>query len=378
MENELNIFRRAIKDFAKEKIEPVASMIDKEQKVPEALMNDMKEMGMFGVPFSETYGGSGFGWKAYYIMVAEMAKIEGSIPAIIGAHTTIASNSINIAGTEEQKQKYLKPLAQGDYLGAFALTEPNAGSDAAGIRTTAKKDGDDWILNGTKCFITNAPSADVIIVFALTDKAKRARGGVTSFIIEKGTPGLSIGKTEEKMGIRGSETSDVILENVKVSQSQVLGDVGEAFKYAMRVMQNGRISIAAQAFGLAQGAFELAVAYAKERHQFGKPIASFQSIQNKIAEMKMELFAIESMLEHTINLLEEGKPFNLEGSLVKAYASEKADYIINECLQIFGGYGYTMDYPLERMLRDSRINRIYEGTSEIQRIVIAKEVFRAK
>ncbi|MEK3936841.1 acyl-CoA dehydrogenase family protein [Sporosarcina sp. FSL W7-1349] len=376
VQEELDIFSSTIRGFAQEKIAPVAASIDENHQVPSGLMEEMKEMGMFGVPFPEEHGGSGFGWRAYYMMVEELAKIEGSIPAIIGAHTTIASNTIYVAGTEEQKRKYLTPLAQGKYLGAFALTEPGAGSDAAGIRTVAKKDGDDWIINGSKCFITNAPSADVFVVFAKTDMEKGARGGITAFIVEKGAEGLSIGKVEKKLGIRGSETSDVILDNVRVPSSQVLGEVGEAFKYAMRVMQNGRLSIAAQSLGLAKGAFEMAVEYAKERQQFGKSIASFQSIQNKIAEMKMEIFAIESMLESAIRLMEEGKPFNLEGSIVKAYASEKADAIINESLQVFGGYGYTMDFPIERMLRDSRINRIYEGTSEIQRVVIAKEVFR--
>ncbi|BAQ09073.1 acyl-CoA dehydrogenases [Bacillus sp. OxB-1] len=376
VQEELDIFSSTIRGFAQEKIAPVAASIDENHQVPSGLMEEMKEMGMFGVPFPEEYGGSGFGWRAYYMMVEELAKIEGSIPAIIGAHTTIASNTIYVAGTDEQKRKYLTPLAQGEYLGAFALTEPGAGSDAAGIRTMAKKDGDDWIINGSKCFITNAPSADVFVVFAKTDMEKGARGGITAFIVEKGAEGLSIGKVEKKLGIRGSETSDVILDNVRVPSSQVLGEVGEAFKYAMRVMQNGRLSIAAQSLGLAKGAFEMAVEYAKERQQFGKSIASFQSIQNKIAEMKMEIFAIESMLESAIRLMEEEKPFNLEGSIVKAYASEKADAIINESLQVFGGYGYTMDFPIERMLRDSRINRIYEGTSEIQRVVIAKEVFR--
>ncbi|MFS0576209.1 acyl-CoA dehydrogenase family protein [Sporosarcina sp. 179-K 3D1 HS] len=375
-QEEMDIFSSTIRGFAQEKIAPVAASIDENHKVPSDLMEEMKEMGMFGVPFPEEYGGSGFGWRAYYVMVEELAKIEGSIPAIIGAHTTIASNTIFVAGTDEQKRKYLTPLAQGRYLGAFALTEPGAGSDAAGIRTVATRDGDSWIINGSKCFITNAPSADVFIVFAKTDMEKGARGGITAFIVEKGAEGLSIGKVERKLGIRGSETSDVILDNVRVPDSQVLGEVGEAFKYAMRVMQNGRLSIAAQSLGLAKGSFEMAVTYAKERQQFGKSIASFQTIQNKIAEMKMELFAIESMLESTIRLMEAGKPFNLEGSIVKAYASEKADAIINESLQVFGGYGYTMDFPIERMLRDSRVNRIYEGTSEIQRMVIAKEVFR--
>ncbi|HHY20501.1 MAG TPA: acyl-CoA dehydrogenase [Bacilli bacterium] len=376
MNQELKMFQETIQAFAKEKIEPVAALIDIEEKVPDALMKEMKEMGLFGVPFPEEYGGSGFGWRAQYMLMEEVAKYEGSIPSIIGAHTTIAANAIYVAGSEEQKQKYLRPLADGTSLGAFALTEPGAGSDAAGIKTTAKKEGDEWVINGTKCFITNAPSADIFVVFVSTDKEKGARGGITSFIVERGMPGLSIGKMEDKMGIRGSETSEVIFENVRVKDEQVLGEVGHAFKYAMRVMQNGRLGIASIALGLAKGAFELAVQYSLERKQFGQSIAHFQSIQNKLAEMKMEIYAIESMLYRTITLLEEGEGFNLEGSIVKAYASEKADWIINESLQIFGGYGYMKDFPIERMLRDARINRIFEGTSEIQRIVIAKEILK--
>lgn len=375
---EMEIFSKTISEFTKERIAPLAESIDENHKVPDVLLKEMKEMGLFGVPFPEEYGGSGLGWRAQIAMTEEIAKYEGSIPSIIGAHTTIAANAIYVAGTEEQKLKYLKPLAEGKYLGAFALTEPGAGSDAAGIQTRATKIDNGWVIDGSKCFITNAPSADVFIVFASTDSSKGSRGGITAFIVEKGTPGLSIGKIENKMGIRGSETSDVILENVVVPDSQVLGEVGQAFKIAMRVMQNGRLNIAAIALGMAKGAYELALNYARERKQFKTSIANFQSIQNKLAEMKMNIFAIESMLEKTINLMEEGKSFNLEGAIIKAFASEKADWIINEALQIHGGYGYMKDYPLERKLRDARINRIFEGTSEIQRIVIAKEVLRGE
>ncbi|NSL50508.1 acyl-CoA dehydrogenase family protein [Calidifontibacillus erzurumensis] len=373
---ELDIFLKTIRQFVKERIAPHAASIDENQKVPEDLMQEIRDMGLFGVAFPEKYGGSGIGWRAQLLMTEEIAKYEGSIPSIIGAHTTIAANSIYIAGTEEQKQKYLKPLAEGKYLGAFALTEPGAGSDAAGIQTKAIKTDNGWVLDGRKCFITNAPSADVFIVFAVNDPSKGSRGGITAFIVEKGAPGLTIGKIEHKMGIRGSETSDVILENVEVKDSQVLGEVGQGFRIAMRVMQNGRLNIAAISLGMAKGAFELALNYARERKQFGKTLSNFQSIQNKIAEMKMNIFAIESMLDRAITLMEEDKPFNLEGAILKAFASEKAEWIINEALQIYGGYGYMKDYPLERMLRDVRINRIFEGTSEIQRMVIAKEVFR--
>ena len=375
---EMDIFSKTISQFTKERIAPLAESIDENHKVPDELLREMKEMGLFGVPFPEEYGGSGLGWRAQIAMTEEIAKYEGSIPSIIGAHTTIAANAIFVAGSEEQNLKYLKPLAEGRYLGAFALTEPGAGSDAAGIQTRAVKTDGGWVIDGRKCFITNAPSADVFIVFASTDSTKGSRGGITAFILEKGTPGLSIGKIENKMGIRGSETSDVILENVNVPDSQVLGEVGQAFKIAMRVMQNGRLNIAAIALGMAKGAYELALNYARERKQFSTSISNFQSIQNKIAEMKMNIFAIETMLEKAINLMEEGKPFNLEGAIIKAFASEKADWIINEALQIHGGYGYMKDYPLERKLRDARINRIFEGTSEIQRIVIAKEVLRGE
>ncbi|MBO8173568.1 MAG: acyl-CoA dehydrogenase family protein [Bacillaceae bacterium] len=376
MNQEMQIFRETIERFAREKLAPEAEAIDRHHKIPETLMQEAAKMGLFGVPFSEEYGGSGFGWRAYYMMIEELAKVEGSLPSVIGAHTTIASNSINVSGSEEQKKAYLKPLAEGTYLGAFAITEPGAGSDAAGLRTRAEKQGEYWVLNGTKCFITNAPSAGVIVVFAANDLSKGARGGITAFIVEKDTPGLSIGKIEDKFGIRGSETSEVILEDVKVHESQILGEVGQGFKTAMRVMQNGRLSIAAGALGAAKGAFELAVNYAKERKQFGRPIADFQMIQSKIAEMKMEIYAMESMLFRTIDLLEQGKPFNMEASIIKAYASEKADWIINESMQVLGGNGYIKEYPVERMLRDARINRIFEGTSEVQRVVIAREVLR--
>lgn len=377
IEQELKIFEDTIHQFAKNEIEPLADKIDRNHEVPEKLMKEMQEMGLFGVPFPEEYGGSGMGWRAQFVMSKVLAQYEGSIPSIIGAHTTIAANAIYVSGTEDQKYKYLKPLASGESIGAFALTEPGAGSDAAGIKTKADKTDEGWVINGTKCFITNAPVADVFVVFAKTDVTDKKRE-ITAFIVEKDTPGLQPGKNEEKMGIRGSKTSDVILENVKVPEENVIGEVGEAFKIAMRVMQNGRLNIGSIALGTAIKAYNLAADYALERKQFGKSISNFQSIQNKLAEMKMGIFAMESMLERTIDYMEQNKPFNLEGAMVKAYASEKADWIINEALQIYGGYGYMKEYPLERMLRDARINRIFEGTSEIQRMVIAKEALRAR
>lgn len=367
--------RSIMREFTENEVKPIAAEIDKTGRFPRETVEKMAKYNMMGIPFPAEYGGAGGDDLAYIIAVEELSKWCASTGVILSAHTSLACWPIYKYGTEEQKQKYLVPLAKGEYLGAFALTEPNAGTDAASQQTTAVLDGDNYILNGTKIFITNGGQADVYIVFAMTDKSKGSRG-ISAFIVEKDYPGFSIGKIEEKMGIRASSTAELIFQNCIVPKENLLGKEGEGFKIAMSTLDGGRIGIAAQALGIASGALEETIKYVKERQQFGRPLSKFQGLQWMIADMATEIDAARLLVYRAAFNKSNGLPYGKEAAMAKLFASECAMNVTTKCVQLFGGYGYTMDYPMERMMRDAKITEIYEGTSQVQQMVIAAAVLK--
>ncbi len=364
-----------IRDFGAKEITPFRKEWDDQQIFPKALFKKLGELGLMGVLIPTEYGGSGFGYEEYVTAIAELAKLDPSVGLSMAAHNSLCAGHILLFGTEDQKQKYLSKLASCEWLGAWGLTEPNTGSDAANMRTVAKKDGDHYILNGAKNFITHGVSGDVAVVIARTG-APGERHGATAFIVEKGTPGFKGGRKEDKLGMRASETAEMIFEDCRVHESQVLGKVGEGFIQAMKVLDGGRISIAALSLGIAEGAFEASVQYSKERQQFGKAISSFQGISFKLADMATRIEAARLLIFKAATLKNSGKNVTLEGAQAKYYASEVAVWAANEAVQIFGGYGFTKDYPVEKYYRDAKLCTIGEGTSEIQKIVIAREVLK--
>ena len=335
----------------------------------------MGELGITGIPWPEEYGGAGSDYVSYAIAVVELSRVEASAGTTLSAHVSLCSWPIYKYGTEEQKERFLKPLALGEKLGAYALTEATAGTDAASLRTTASRDGDSYILNGNKIFITNADYAEIYIVFAVTDKEKKAKG-ISAFIVEKGTPGFSFGKKERKMGLRASPTGELIFDNCRVPKENLLGEEGEGFKIAMSTLDGGRNGIAAQAVGIAQGALEEAVAYARSREQFGQPIANFQAIAFMLADMATKIEAARLLTYQAAFLESQGLPYGKASAMAKLFASEVAMEVTTNAVQIFGGYGYTRDYPVERFMRDAKITQIYEGTSEVQRLVISRFLTR--
>ncbi|WP_342470347.1 acyl-CoA dehydrogenase [Ureibacillus sp. FSL K6-3587] len=366
------MMRDMVRDFAQKEIAPFVERMEAGE-FPRPVLNKMAELGLMGITVPEAYGGSGMDFTSYIIAINELSKVSAVIGVILSVHTSVGTNPILYFGSEEQKQKYVTKLAKGEYLGAFCLTEPSAGSDAASLRTRAEKKGDRYIINGSKIFITNGGEADVYIVFAKTDPSKGAKG-VTAFIVEKGTPGLIIGKDEEKMGLHGSRTVELSFENMEVPEENRLGEEGEGFKIAMANLDVGRIGIAAQALGIAEAALEAAVQYANERHQFGKPIIANQGVGFKIADMATAVEAARLLVYRAADLRSKGLPCSKEASMAKLFASQTAREVAIEAVQVFGGYGYTKDYPVERYFRDAKITEIYEGTSEIQRIVISKHL----
>ena len=373
---EYQLLRRMIRDFAHNEILPRLREIEDGHCVPEDIIRKMAELGLMGVPFPQKYGGMGAGEMGYCILMEEINQVCGSTATVIGAHTGIGAMAVHLDGTEEQKEKYLRPLARGEKLAAFALTEPSAGSDAAAIKTSAVRDGDYFILNGTKQFITNGDLADVISVMAVTDPALGARGGVTAFIVEKGFPGFSIGTLEDKMGIRGSTTAELIFEDCRVPVENVLGQLGAGFITFMKTLDVGRLSVGAGCLGGAQATLNAAIKWAKAREQFGRPIAHKQAVHFMIADMATEIEALRSLIYRTAWLVDTGQPHTTEAAMCKVFGSEVLHRCVDKVLQIHGGMGYSRDYPVERMYRDARITEIYEGTSEIQRIVIASNLFR--
>lgn len=364
-----------IRDFGAKEITPFRKEWDDLQIFPKALFKKLGELGLMGVLIPTEYGGAGFGYEEYVTAIAELSKLDPSVGLSMAAHNSLCSGHILLFGTAEQKQKYLPKLASCEWLGAWGLTEPNTGSDAGNMRTVAQKDGDHYILNGAKNFITHGVSGDVAVVIARTG-APGERRGASAFIVEKGTPGFKGGRKEDKLGMRASETAEMIFEDCHVHESQVLGTVGEGFVQAMKVLDGGRISIAALSLGIAEGAYEASVQYSKERQQFGKPISSFQGISFKLADMATRIEAARLLIAKASALKNDGKSVTLEGAQAKYYASEVAVWAANEAVQIFGGYGFTKDYPVEKYYRDAKLCTIGEGTSEIQKIVIAREVLK--
>lgn len=372
---EQEMLKKMVRDFAEEEVAPGAADRDEEERFDRHIFDKMGELGLTGIPFPSEYGGGDAGVVSYAIAVEELSRVCASTGVTLSAHVSLASWPIFYYGTEEQKQKYLVPLAEGKKLGAFGLTEPLAGSDASNTKTTAVLDGDSYVLNGSKIFITNAGEAEIYVVFAMTDKEKKHRG-ISAFIVEKGTPGFSFGKSEKKMGIRGSATMELIFENCRIPKENLLGEEGQGFKIALSTLDGGRIGIAAQAVGIAQGAYEAAVKYSKEREQFDQALARFQAIQFMLADMATKIEAARMLTYKAAYLEEKGLPYSQHAAMAKVFASETAMEVTTKAVQIFGGYGYSREYPVERMMRDAKITEIYEGTSEVQRMVIAANILR--
>ncbi len=358
------------RDFAENEVKPLAAEIDKTERFPQETVDKMAEMGLMGIPFPEEYGGAGMDNLSYAQCVEELSKVCASTGVIVSAHTSLCATPIYLFGTEEQKQKYLVPLARGEKIGAFGLTEPGAGTDASGQKTTAVLEGDHYVLNGSKVFITNAGPAEIYIVMAMTDKEK-GNHGISSFIVEKGFPGFSVGKHEDKMGIRASSTCELVFENCIVPKENLLGEEGKGFKIAMMTLDGGRIGIASQALGIAQGAINETVEYVKTRVQFGKRLSQFQNTQFELADMQATVDAARLLVYRAACAKDNHEPYSHLAAMAKLVASEAASDVTRRCLQLFGGYGYTKDYPMERMMRDAKITEIYEGTSEVQKMVIA-------
>jgi len=369
------MMRKMVRDFAEKECGPGAEERDETEEFSVEIWKKAGALGLAGITFPEEYGGVGADYISYAITVEELSRVDASVGVTISAHASLCCNPIAMFGTEAQKKKYLTPLASGEKLGAFGLTEPMAGSDASGTRTTAVRDGNDYILNGSKVFITNAYYADVYVVTAQMDKSKGNKG-IAAFILEKGMPGFSFGKKEKKMGIRSSATYELVFEDVRVPAENLLGAEGQGFRIAMQTLDFGRIGIASQALGIAQGAYEQALKYTKEREQFGKPISSFQNTAFKLADMATQIEAARLLVYQSAYLASQHKPVGKASSMAKLFASETAMAVTTMAVQLHGGYGYTRDYPVERMMRDAKITEIYEGTSEIQRIVISSFILR--
>ena len=375
--DEQKMLRDMVRKFVDKELKPAAEKIDEEEKIPRELIDKIGELGLLGVSFPPEYGGAGMGEIGYCIVQEEIGRGCASTATFIGAHQSIGASGIYMFGTEEQKQKYLVPLAEGKKIGAYALTEPNAGSDAFKSETTAEDKDDHWLLNGQKIFITNGSFADTVTVFAKISGGQ-ADGKVSAFIVESDSPGFKVGKIEKKLGIKGSETAELIFEDLKVPKENLLGRLGRGFIIGMRVLETGRLGLGAAALGAAKEALALAAAYSKERVQFGHRISQNQAIQWMLADMATEIFNMESIVYRTAWMYDQGKHVTRESSIVKLYCSEALDRIIDSALQIYGGYGYMKDFPIERMYRDSRINRIFEGTNEIQRMIIARDVLHSR
>ena len=373
MKPEHELIRQTVRDFAEKEVRPVAAQVDKTGEFPKATVAKMAGLGLLGVAIPAEYEGAGLDALALVIGIEEIARVCGSHALIMAAHNSLCTGTIWLAGTEEQKRKYVPDLASGRKIGAWALTEPTSGSDAAAMRTAAKRTKDGWVLNGTKTFCTNAPVAGTFVIHAVTDAAKGSRG-ISAFLVERGNRGLSIGKVEDKLGVRGSATSQVILTDCRVPKDALLGEENKGFENALKILDGGRIGIGSMAVGISQGAFEESVKYAKDRVQFSRPIAEHQAVQFMLADMAMRIDAARMLVRRAAWRKDRGLPFKKEAAMAKLYASEMSSFVTNKAVQIHGGYGYIADYPVERMLRDAKLTEIGEGTSEIQRIVIAREL----
>lgn len=370
-----SLFQQMIHDFAENEVKPLAAEVDEQERFPQETVDKMAALGLFGIPLPVEYGGAGGDNIMYTIAVEELSRVCATTGVILSAHTSLCIAPIFENGTEEQKKKYLPKLASGEWLGAFGLTEPNAGTDASAQQTMAVQDGDDWILNGNKIFITNAGKAHVYVVFAMTDKSLKTKG-ITAFIVEEGTPGFSIGKKELKLGIRGSATAELIFSDCRIPKENMLGKLGGGFAIAMKTLDGGRIGIASQALGIAQGAMDETVKYTMERKQFGKPIGKFQNTQFQMADLKTRVEASRLLVRSAAFKKDQGVPYSADAAMAKLFAAETAMDVTTKAVQFHGGYGYTREYPVERMMRDAKITEIYEGTSEVQRMVIASHLFK--
>ncbi|WP_234734581.1 acyl-CoA dehydrogenase family protein [Tellurirhabdus bombi] len=375
IEENQELIEQTVRDFANRHIQPFVREWDEKQHFPIEIMHQLGELGLLGVLVPEEYGGAGLGYREYVSAIVELSKIDGSIGLSMAAHNSLCTNHILLFGDEDQKRHYLPKLATGTWIGAWGLTEPNTGSDAGNMRTTAVRDGDSWILNGTKNFITHGKSGNVAVVIARTGEPNTARNA-TAFIIDRDTPGFSAGKKEDKMGMRASETAEIIFQDCRIPDSQRLGQVGDGFVQSLKVLDGGRISIAALSLGIAQGAFGHALRYAQERQQFGQAIARFQAIQFKLADLATEIEAARLLTYHAADLKDAGQAVTTASAMAKLYASEVSVKAANEAVQIFGGYGFTKDFPVEKYYRDAKLCTIGEGTSEIQRLVISRNLLR--
>ena len=369
------LFLQMIREFAENEVKPLAAELDEQERFPMETVEKMAKIGIMGIPVPVEYGGQGGTNQMYSMAVEELSRVCATTGVIVSAHTSLCMNPILEFGTEEQKQKYLPKLASGEWIGAFGLTEPNAGTDAAMQQTTAVLDGEEWVLNGSKIFITNAGYAHVYVIMAMTDKSKGTKG-ISAFIVEKDTPGFSIGKKEKKLGIRGSATCELIFENCRIPKANLLGELGKGFKIAMMTLDGGRIGIASQALGIAQGAMDVTVKYTKERKQFGKAIAAFQNTQFQMANLETRVQAARLLVRQAAYKKDMHLPYSVDAAMAKLFAAETAMEVTTKCLQFHGGYGYTREYEIERMMRDAKITEIYEGTSEVQRMVIAGKLFK--
>lgn len=373
--DEQQLIRDAVREFAETEVTPIAAELDRDHRFPYELLPKLAEMNLMGMPYPEKEGGAGADYVSYVIAIEEISRACASTGIIVSAHTSLATWPIFKFGTQTQKDQYLQDMASGRRLGAFALTEPGAGTDAGAGTATATLHADGYALNGSKMFITNAPYADVYVVFAKTDPERGARG-MSAFIVEKDTPGFSVGEAEHKLGIRGSSTPPIYFADCRIGKDALLGGEGDGFKIAMQTLDGGRIGVSAQALGIAQAALDASIAYAKERVQFGKPIANLQAIQWMIADMAMEIDAARLLVYRAASCVDNGRPYSTEGAMAKLFASETATRVAGKAIQIHGGYGYTESYPVERNYRDAKITELYEGTSEVQRMVIARSALR--
>ena len=374
---ELAQLARTVRDFVQTRLQPIEKQVEDSDEIPTDTVREMAALGFFGLPFTEECGGVGAGDLGYCLALEQFGRTSAAFSNLIGAHTSIGSMSIYLGGTDDQKRRYLPDLTAGRKLAAFSLTEPSSGSDAASIQTTARKDGSRWLLNGTKIWVTNGPIADVVVVYAANDRTKGARGGITAFIVEKGFKGFRVGKIDEKMGLRGSKTGELIFEDCEVPEENVLGgEVGAGFRTALGALDIGRVSLSAGAVGTSQHLLELGIAHAKRRKQFGQPIAANQAIQWMLADSAVEIHAARLMVYDAAAKLDRGLRVSREAAMVKVYASELANRVADRVLQIHGGMGYMKDSPVERAYRDARILRIYEGTSEVQRMIIAEDLLK--
>ncbi|RNF40220.1 acyl-CoA dehydrogenase family protein [Planococcus salinus] len=374
---EIEQMKQMVKNYVEKEVEPYAQQIEEEDKIPQHLIEMAKELGLFGMSIPEEYGGIGLNAVGKAVVLEQLGRTHNGFVSLISAHTGIGSTGLVKLASEELKQKYLPAMAAGEKIAAFALSEPGAGSDATNLTTRGEKRGDKWILNGTKHFITNAPVADVFTVFALTDKEKGAKGGITAFLIEKDFKGFSIGKVDKKMGLRGSYTAQLIFEDCEVPEENVIGEVGMGYMSALKILGEGRVGLAARAVGSCDKLIELSASYAKERQQFGKPIADNQAIQWMLADMATETEAARMLTLKAAYMIDDGKKVIKEASMAKLYASDVFNKVADKAVQIHGGMGYVADYPIERFYRDARITKIYEGTNEIQRLIIARKVLEA-